>query len=236
MKSTYLFIFLIIGLQSSKAIEARTLVMASVERNPQKKEIKFTQFLDSLFQPGTIIFSNGTTLKAELNYHFLTNSVCLINEQDEKMILGDLSQIQLIHFGRHAFVPISKVDVTEVLKIFDDNSKLLLRRIAKVKQAPDNSGAYGSSTVTSSVSKLSSAPFDGGKNVKLSTVVEREYSLYEDYMIEKDGKRYRIVNAKSFKKVFPSKWEQAKNFIKENKFNLKKPEDLFRIIEFCTEQ
>jgi len=53
-----------------------------------------------------------------------------------------------------------------------------------------------------------------------------------EYVIKKD-KFYKISNANQVVKYFPEKKEAIREFVKKNKTNFKKTEDMKRLIEFC---
>ncbi|MDD2548758.1 MAG: hypothetical protein PHD00_01545 [Bacteroidales bacterium] len=200
----------------------------------QENEHQNSPFLDADYQTGKIIFKNGERFQANLNYHFPTNRICFIDENDEPFILVDLSEIVMVLYGDRVFTPIDKSKVAETLKIFSDGSRLLLQRHAKAAIIDDNSGAYGGSTMTSSVTKLTSMPFDG---VFQKFEVDNNFKpvITEKFILMQDGKRYPISRLKSLKRAFRSKWKEIKKYAEQNNLDVKNREDLIDLLEFCVE-
>lgn len=164
------------------------------------------QFLDEDFQPGKIILKEGSINIDNLNYHLYHNRICYYNEQNKPIILDDLSNVLLISYGNRTFVPISTTKVAEVIQILPDNSKLLYEREAELMDNSEGIGAYGSSTITSSTTKLSS--FISTENsssansfplvsfpsspLKFDIPQDVKYEVKENFIISRGRKKFKI--------------------------------------------
>jgi hypothetical protein len=199
----------------------------------QKEENLDDQFLDTYFQSGKIIFKNGTSIQDNLNYHIPSNFICHINEKKELFSLVNLSDILMISYGDRTFIPIDNTSVAELLKTFSDGSRLLLQRQAKSDKKTKNTGAYGISTETASVTRIKSVS-SGGSFVGLEIGYNEELIMSERFIIVKNGKNYIISRLKSLKKIYRSKWEEIEEYAKQNNTNLKNHQDLIDLLEFCT--
>ena len=98
----------------------------------QENEQLHNQFLDPVFQSGHVIFKDGTGSQQNLNYHLNSNRICYINESGDAFVLVDLSTVKEVTYGNRTFVPTVKSEIAEVLKTYDDGSKLLLQREARL--------------------------------------------------------------------------------------------------------
>lgn len=191
------------------------------------------QLLDVDFQLGKVVFKDGTSSQENLNYHLPSNRICYINEQNEPFVLVELRDILMISYGNRTFVPVNNVSVAELLKTFSDGSRLLLQRQAKTEVGDDNSGAYGASTVTSSVVKLTSLRLEGHTS-NFEVADDKSLVIREKFTLTMNGKNYTISKLKSLKKIYPSKWKAIEGYAAQNKPNLKNQQDLITLLEFCT--
>lgn len=85
---------------------------------------------------------------------------------------------------------------------------------------------------------------------KVENIDKKEYGIYNDnekqatvelykkknenaYYFTKDGKTSKVTNLKSLLKLYPGKEEQIEQFVKEHKIDMKEPEDVLALLNFC---
>lgn len=200
----------------------------------QEDEQLHGQFLDSVFQSGLVIFKDGSSSPQNLNYHFNSNRLCYINDKGEPFVLVDLSTVEEVTYGNRTFIPTVKSDIAEVLKTYDDGSKLLLQREARLVTDDDNRGPYGGSTVTASVTRLSTMP-EWGVFEPLAMDNIFKPDIRERFILMKDGKRHRITRLKSLRKIYRSNWKEIEAYAKENDPDFKNQQHLMDLFEFATQ-
>ena len=193
--------------------------------------------LDAAYVPGKVIFKDGAISEEMLNYFINLNQITYINEKGDTLVVSDLSDIKLISYADRIFIPLDKKKVAEVIKTFaDGETMLLLQRQGRVKRVSDSSGPYGTSTETTSISRLSSMhEWD-----IITTEGFDAESMYaritkEVFIAMKNRKQYKINNLKSLRKIFKPKWNEIKAYDKQHKPDLKNVEDVVALLEFCVE-
>lgn len=233
MKKT-IFTLSVLIVFSSTILYAQNPQSKQNEKQTQEKKINLEgQFLDADYQRGKIIFKDGINAEENLNYHLNSNRISYINEKSEPFVLVDLSDIIMVSYGDRTFIPMGQSNIAELLKIFSDESRLLLQRHAKISVEKDNKGPFGVSTTTASVNRLTT-----GYDMRLFEPLEMD-NIYKPvitkkYILMKDGKRYTISRLKSLKRVFRSKWAEIEEYAAENSPDLKNHQDLIDLLEFCT--
>lgn len=200
----------------------------------QENEQLHNQFLDPVFQSGHVIFKDGTGSQQNLNYHLNSNRICYINESGDAFVLVDLSTVKEVTYGNRTFVPTVKSEIAEVLKTYDDGSKLLLQREARLATDDDNRGPYGGSTVTASITRLTTMP-EWGVFEPLAMDNIFKPDVKERFILMKDGKRHKITRLKSLKKIYRKNWSIIETYAKKNNPDFKSQQDLIELFEIATQ-
>lgn len=191
------------------------------------------QFLEPLFQAGKVTFTNGASRSSYLNYNLVSNSIYFIDQDKRAFILEGLASIALISFGRRTFIPINEKEVAEILDTYSNGSKLILHRSASIKHSHENRGAYGTSTELAFSDRVNSLNIDN-TYTKFDEKVSVEVTLRSNFIILKDGKRVTLKRFRDLRKLYPSKWEEVKNYVKQNNLDLNNKEDVIALIRFCS--
>lgn len=189
--------------------------------------------LDDEYSPGTVIFKGGATSRQMLNYFIDLNQITFINEKNDTLVVSDLSDINLITYADRVFIPLDKRKVAEVVKTFgDEQTMLLLQREGRVNRVSDSSGPYGTSTETTSISRLNTMhEWEIHQELGAESMYER-YTK-DVYHVMRLGVAYRINNLRSFRRIFRPKWNEIKAYNKEHKLDVRNKEDLIALLEFC---
>ncbi|MFA7066122.1 MAG: hypothetical protein WC199_05005 [Dysgonamonadaceae bacterium] len=234
MKKTILFLSVLILFSSTILCGANNHQSADNKKTAQQEnDNQGGQFLDANFKHGEVFFKDGTNSQQNLNYYLNSNQICYLNEKGEPLVLVDLSDIERVSYGDRTFIPIDKSNVTEVLKTFSDGSSLLLQRQAKVTRVKDTSGPYGTSTITATVSRLTTMH---EWNIHQPLETENIYKpiIKEGFVLMKNQEKHKISKLNSLKKIFRPRWKEIKEYASQNNPDMKNPEDLIDLLEFCT--
>lgn len=233
MRKTIITLFILV-LFSSTIATASTHSRAASTNNAQQDGKGVTGLLlDDEYTPGTVMFKDGATSRQRLNYFINLNQITFINESGDTLVVSDLSDISLITYADRVFIPIDKKKVAEVVKTFDDKETMLLKeRVGKVTRVSDSSGPYGTSTETTTVSRLNTMhEWDIHQELGSENLYER-YTK-EEFVVMRFGVPHKIRNLRSFRGIFKPKWDEIKAYDKEHKPDLRKQEDLIALLEFC---
>jgi hypothetical protein len=192
------------------------------------------QFLDSKFYNGTLLFTSGNSITSHFNYNLVLNGISYLDDQKVLYMLEGLPKIKIISYGTRTFVPINSTQVAEVIETYSNGSSLLLHRQSEIKKPDDSRGPYGRTSASSSVVKVSTFSSVGISFEKdIETLIT--ITLSQNYLLLREGKTYPLRNLRSLKKLFPSKWDDAKKFAEEKKFDFKKSDDLIQLIKYCSQ-
>jgi hypothetical protein len=234
MKKT-IFTLSVLLLFSTTIICANDHMLAANDKAAQQEnEQLHSQFLDPVFQSGHVIFKDGTGSEQNLNYHLNSNRICYINESGDAFVLVDLSTVKEVTYGNRTFIPTVKSEIAEVLKTYDDGSKLLLQREARLATDDDNRGPYGGSTITASLTRLSTMP-EWGVFEPLAMDNIFKPDVKERFVLMKEGKRHKISRLKSLKKIYRKNWKKIETYAKENNSDFKSQQDLIDLFEIATQ-
>lgn len=206
-------------------------IIALQEQDEQLKN----QLLDPVFQFGKVTFKDGAISEQNFNYYLHLGQICYIGEDGNPLVLSDLSDIEKVAYGDRTFIPIDryKSKVAEVLITFSDESMLLLQRQSKVTRVSDSSGPYGTSTETTTISRLNTMhEWDIHQPLEAESMYKR--IVKESFLLMKSGKIHDISKLKSLKKIFRSNWKEIEAYAKENKTDFKNQQDLIGLLEFAT--
>ena len=184
-------------------------------------------FIFPEFTTGTVFQKNGATVEAVLDYNTITQEM-MFDQNGSKLILDDVSNIDSIGIQGVVFVPANKGFYEKLTK-----TPIALYAQYKgksVKASTDGigaaSGALGGTTGV--VKKDSEKP--GNYTMQLP----KGYQILTQivYWLKTDKDYTQIANLKSFSKQFPGKESQIDAFIKENKIDFSKPQDMIKLTEF----
>lgn len=234
MKTGLLFPLLLAALFATSQ-EVKTVRVEKERFNLLQEMSLSDQFLEPKFQVGVVVFKNGKTASRHLNYNIVANAITFLDEQNRVFILEGLAEIQVITFGNRQFIPINNIEVAEVLETFNNGSSFALRRQAKIKSDFENRGAYGTSTEAATAVSRYKTVTQNGVTYNFDSEVDVTITLTYSYLLLVDGKKLSINNFSSLKKHFPAKWQEVKEYAKENSFDFKKPENVLAIVRFCNQ-
>jgi hypothetical protein len=234
MRTFILFVIMLTALFAS-AQNVKTVRVEKERFNLLQEMSLHDQFLEPKFQMGTVVFKNGKTASRHLNYNVVANAITFLDDKNRVFILEGFSDIHIITFGKRQFIPINNVEVAEVLETFSNGSSLVLRRQAKIKNDFDNRGGYGTSTEAATAVSRYKTVTQNGITYNFDNRVEVNITLTSSYLLLVDGKTLPINRFSNLKKYFPTKWQDAKEFAKENNFDFKKPESVLAIVRFCNQ-
>jgi hypothetical protein len=210
----------------TKTISILLFLLFTFSLAAQKEGKEVSHYLFPEFTRGTIKFKTGQVQFISLNYNSVTEEM-IFNSNGNNLAIADPMSIDTITILGRQFIPYQKIfyEVVEVLPV-----PLLIHHTANVIP-PGKQAGYGSTSETSSITERSSF-ISSGKVYDMKLPDDYRVSPETEYVIKKD-KFYKISNVNQVVKYFPEKKEAIREFVKKNKTNFKKTEDMKQMIEFC---
>ncbi|WP_278625596.1 hypothetical protein [Parabacteroides gordonii] len=189
----------------------------------QKKSI----FLLGDFTQGIVLMKNGAKTNALLNYD-ASNRKMKFKQQEETMILTNTQEIDSIFIASHKFIPYNR-SFLEVIEMPNGNLYInwSLRELYKGKP-----GAYGYANQSTTTTSINTSYYNKSY-YKVENPDIMEQINGNDYWLFRNDKPVKFRNEKSLLKLFPSKEEMIKGYIKKHNVNMKNPQQVIELTDFC---
>ena len=149
-------------------------------------------------------------------------------QQDEIMILTNTQAIDTVFIASHKFIPYSR-NFLEVVEMPNGNLYInwSLRELYKGRQ-----GAYGYANQSTTTTSINTSFYNKGY-YKVENPDIMEEINDNDYWFFRTDKPVKFRNEKSLLKLFPGKEELIKSYIKEHNINMKNPEQVIELSNYC---
>jgi hypothetical protein len=181
------------------------------------------------FVKGLVKLKRGKTEDVVMNYNMVTEEM-IYDKGGTKLAMTNLESIDTVYLGSMKFIPHGKI-FYEVL--INDNISLFKKHKCNLLQAGSPSG-YGGTSETSATTTISIL-VSSGSMYKLQLPKEYRVKDASQFRISKDNSEFIIASQKQFLKIFPQQSEELEQFIKQNKLNITKQDDLMILITKCNE-
>ena len=194
----------------------------------QPKGVAVSHYIFPSFIKGKVLMKNGIKDEALINYNSITEQMIFENK-GTKLAMSHLENIDTVYISDKKFV-VYKDKFIEVL--YKSNYELYAAHKCKIKD-PGKPAAYGGTSQTSSSTSYSSY-FTEGQVYEMELPSGFETSPYVDYFLKKDGEMSSFVNLRQLSKLFSTKEEVFKSYVKKNNVkyeNQKSVIDLIRYME-----
>jgi hypothetical protein len=189
---------------------------------------KFPQLLFKKFIPGTIMLKSGKSTTANLNYNTVEEEM-LFEQGVNYMVINKLEDVDTIVIDNRKFVPVGAA-FYEVIT----NGKLSLYIQHKNRFAPvPGKTAYGMSSPTLGPSAINTVRGAGRQVRTLELPDNVTISAATVYWARVDKEMIKFTTERQFLKILPGKEDQVKAFIKRNDIDIKSPEKLWALGNFC---
>ena len=191
------------------------------------------------FKGGTVIFSDRTVTRAQMNYNMLTQEMQFVDAQERIMALANPAEIASIQIDGREFVYTSR-GYAEVLAYAGTRALLLHRRIKAENEKP--SGAYGTVSDVSAVQRQTT--FSTGTAIgspvdevvtDLSGGIKVNLTVTQAIYLQSGHKLFAGNSEKNFARLFGGNIKTIRNYTTANKLNLKKPTDLILLFNYCAD-
>jgi hypothetical protein len=181
------------------------------------------------FVKGSVLMKSGKTQTAMMNYNMITEEMIFENGST-RLAMDNLQKIDTIYLDSLKFVPHEKI-FYEVL--INDKISLFKKDKCNLLQSGSPAG-YGGTSETSATTSISIL-VGSGSMYKLQLPKEYHVKDASQFYVSQDSSQSIVTNQKQFLKAFPQKSKELEAYIKQNKLNVKKQDDLVALIKKCNE-
>lgn len=203
---------------------------AGLKVNAQdNSEIVSRHYVLPAFVKGSVLMKSGKTQTAVINYNMITEEMIFENGTT-RLAMNNLEKIDTIYLDSMKFVPHNKI-FYEVL--INDKISLFKKHKSNLLQSGSPAG-YGGTSETSATTSISIL---AGSGALYKLQLPKEYHVKDasQFWISRENTESIVTNQKQFLKIFPEKTKELEQFIKQNKLNVRKQEDLIILIKKCNE-
>jgi len=179
------------------------------------------------FTGGVVHLKNGTLSHASLNFNLVTGEMQFITPSKDTLAIANESSIDHITIQNDTFY-FDKF----FIQLIHGNTDAKLGKIEIIKQTNvEKQGAYGQMNSTGSIDAIDSY-YSSGQMYKLaeSTTVTMRKSII--LFIGDKNNHFLPANKKNISKLFGKKNSTVESFIKENKIEFNKEDDLIKLVDY----
>jgi len=189
------------------------------------------KFIYPQFVPGIVYFRNGNFSNARLNYNLLKGEILFISPKSDTLAIDNEPTIKLISVNNDTFY-------------YDKGYLQLVQSFADIKLAKRESidvsdelkmGGYGQTSSVSAITSISSI-YRGTEVTKLKSRGELLLLKHTHYFIGDRFNNFIPATKKNIIREFKVKDAVAEDFLKENKIQLNKEDELKKFISFLQSQ
>jgi hypothetical protein len=182
------------------------------------------------FQKAVIKLKSRKVESMVLNYNMITEEM-VYEKKGIMMALDKLEVIDTVIFEKQKFIPHEKVFfeviVNGPVSLFLQHKRNLISTGSAV--------GYGGTSETSATTSVNS--FTTSQAVyQLSLSHDYKITNSSIAWIRRNNSFYKVLNERQILKIFPEKEVELKQFIKLNKLDVKKTDDLLLFVKHCNEQ
>ena len=226
-------LFLIALLFLSVGAFAQKVENISVKGSEVHDFIKKEVYRYPEFRNARVYFKNNDSAGGKMNYNYMLQTMQFIGPQKDTLIIADEANIKYITIGLDSF--------------FYDNgfyewvasssrSKLLIKHSLKLMAGSQKVGAYGIASASQSIqSQDAFRGFIGTAGLDINE--EFQFVKETTYYIRAGKKGGEIVTftKKNLEELFPKKEDKIEEYIKQNKVNFNKEQDVVDLYVFVSQ-
>ncbi|GAA4428523.1 hypothetical protein GCM10023188_12800 [Pontibacter saemangeumensis] len=183
------------------------------------------------FQKGKVVYINGSSSPAMINYNFLLEEMQFIDPKGDTMSMAGGPTIQSVLVGESTYLYNTQEGFLEVVA---DNSRVKLGKRQKLGFAgAEKVGAYNQSSGASSIRNTSTYVDANSKGYKLVQKGDVLFTEKVDYLLVDQNNLFYKVNKANLLRLFPAHKKEILGYLKEHSPDLNDEEDLKELLRFC---
>jgi len=228
MKSAFNIAFLFFLFSTNAQISETITVKAGEDLSAILSSHGLYKFPSFIY--GTVLFKDGTSTKAKMNFNVFLNDMQFIDNKGDTLAIDNASLIDSLKLDSNVFY--YQKGYFYIVKDYSD-IKLVMQE--KINFENVKKGAYGLPSRASSIDTY------GGATSGFNSI--NQYILNEDIIVKKET-TYRLAYKKfrsepatrtGFLNVFHDIKKETSDFIETNNINFKRESDIKKLFDFCTQ-
>ncbi|MEO8819686.1 MAG: hypothetical protein ABI267_00050 [Ginsengibacter sp.] len=187
--------------------------------------VKLIQYAFDEFTPGNVKMKSGETSSQILNYNIVTNEM-IFDNNGTYLAIAQPENVDTVYISDRKFIPLNN-KFYEVL--VNGKMPLLLEFTATILE-PGTPTGYGGTSRTTAAQAFKSLINTGGA---YSLKAPDGFKVIQGYnfLIMKNNQLQKAGSETQLEKIFSDKKEIIKDFVKKNKTNFSKREDMIALIK-----
>lgn len=177
------------------------------------------------FSKGTVLQKNGSVDEAMLNYNVLSSEIVFESAPGQFMALAFPENVDTVFILGRRFIPVDH----EFYELLVAAKYPLLLQFGCTVKEPGQGVGYGMTSVTGASTAVKSLIQNAGA-YKLVLPDGFEVVPVYNYFVRKDGRYYKISNARQILALAPGKKEALSEFIKKNNTNFTQRQDMIDLV------
>jgi|WetSurMetagenome_2_1015567.scaffolds.fasta_scaffold22221_3 hypothetical protein len=179
------------------------------------------------FTAGQVIFKNGAVNSTRLNYNLLIDEIEFIQSRDT-LSLVKKKDIRLIVVAQDTFF----FDNGYLEQIYGGRVKVGLRQRIELKEVLKKD-SYGTSSSGSASNSYDVLPSDGNF-YKLTPNEDMVFQKTKEYYVSVGTSGFVQLRKKSLLQLFPQKTNEIQKYLKSNKVDFEKHDDIIRLADYLS--
>jgi hypothetical protein len=203
-------------------------ILVPLNTNAQSDSLVLaSQFLLKKNSDARVILKNRTMQNARMNYNLLTEK--MVFEQGGKLLdLINTQDVDTVYFRNMKFIPgenffLEVILEAEIPLFFQYKGELM---------PPGKPAAYGGTSQTTAITSISTI-FNDSRSYNLTLPSDYTVRLSTVCWVRTSTGMQKFISEKQFLKIFKSGEPQIREYLKNNKINFKKRDDLVKLVTFC---
>ncbi len=205
----------------------RLKIKAGGERGFAYKIYRYPNFVEA-----KVYFKSGAFGRSRMNFNLLLGEMHFIDARHDTLALSGLDKVDYIAIGADTFYyDALNAEFLEQVASFDD-AQLMVSKQYKYTATHKNA-AYGQYSATQASTSLNNIQADG-RTVELSPDQYTHYIKSAKYYIKANGGDVVPATKGNFLKVFSAHKNAIQDYIKANKTDFEKEEDIKSLLSFSS--
>jgi hypothetical protein len=208
-------------------IAASSVLVVVQQANAQRTDtlVKLEHYALDTFTNGIVRLKNGTTTRHSMNYNLVTQEM-IFRQGDRFLAIAYPETIDTVYFGERKFVPAGKEGFYEWLA---GNTYPLFAEYTCTVKEPGTPVGIGTSNTTAATSIKSLINLGGAYALTLPDGFE--VMPKRTLLIKYDNTLHRVKNEQQLSRLFPTKRELIRTWVKEHKTNFSKNDEVAMLVK-----
>lgn len=204
------------------AILLLTTLTAGAQTNDQP--VKLVHYVFDAFTNGSVMLKSGEIYSQSLNYNLVTREM-IFDQRGKYLAIANPALVDTVNINGRKFIPVNQAFYEW---LGGSAVPLFIEYTCTIKEQGANTG-FGNTTTTAASTQKSLVTDGGAYGLKLPD----EYQIIpgHSFYIRIDKQYHKVNNEQQISKLFPDKRQVIRDWIKTNKTNFSRKEDVALLVQ-----